>query len=94
MLRIFDGESDNATVTLRLEGQIVGPWVDELRRASGKYQGNGHRLTLDLTDVTFADRDGIALLSGLRSHAIRLTGCSPFLDEQLKRSSEKTDDAN
>ena len=86
MLRISNPESDELTVTLRLEGQIVGPWVDELRRASEKYLSNGHRLTLDLTDVTFADGDGVALLLRLQSKVISLTGCSPFLDEQLKRS--------
>lgn len=85
MLRISNPESGELTVTLRLEGQIVGPWVDELRRASERFLGNGHRLVLDLTEVTFADRGGVALLLELQAKVVSLMGCSPFLDEQLKR---------
>jgi ABC-type transporter Mla MlaB component len=85
MLRISKPESDESTVTLRLEGQIVGPWVEELRRSSEKLLGNGHRLTLDLTEVTFADHAGVALLRHLQEKVISLTGCSPFLEEQLKK---------
>ena len=86
MLRISKLGSDESTVTLRLEGQLVGPWVDEFRRTAERNLGNGHRLTLDLTDVTFADHDGVALLLALQAEAVSLTGTSPFLDEQLKRA--------
>jgi anti-anti-sigma factor len=86
MLLISKPETDERTVTLRLEGQITGPWVDELRRACEKFLGNGHRLLLDLTEVTFADATGVALLVKLRTHQIELAGCSPFLQEQMKRA--------
>ena len=87
MLLISKPQTDERTVTLRLEGQITGPWVDELRRACEKLPGNGHRLTLDLTDVTFADPSGVALLVNLLGKKIDLAGCSPFLQEQMKRAS-------
>ena len=74
MLRI----SPRGTV-LHLEGQIVGPWVDELANACDRL----HPVALDLTEVTFADRAGLALLKDLR---IRMNGLSPFMEEQLKRS--------
>lgn len=63
---------------LRLEGQIIGPWVEELRRAV-----NGGGLTIDLSDVTFADWDGAVLLAELRKRAT-LTGCSAFLKQQIQ----------
>jgi ABC-type transporter Mla MlaB component len=87
MLFISKPEMDEHRVTLRLEGQIVGPWVEELRRASEKLLGNGHRLTLDLTEVTFADSAGVALLLSLREKVISLTGCSSFIEEQLRKPS-------
>jgi ABC-type transporter Mla MlaB component len=74
MLRI----SPRGTV-LHLEGQIVGPWVDELAIACDRFQP----VALDLTEVTFADRAGLALLKDLK---IRMNGLSPFMEEQLKRS--------
>ena len=86
MLRISKPEFSGLTVTLRLEGQIVGPWVDELRKTAEKFQNNGHRLALDLVEVTFADNTGIGLLLHLQRQAVSLAGCSPFLEEQLKRA--------
>ena len=74
MLRI----SPRGTV-LHLEGQIVGPWVDELAKTCHRFQP----VALDVTEVTFADRAGLALLKDLR---IRMNGLSPFMEEQLKRS--------
>lgn len=86
MLLISKPEIAEHTVTLRLEGRLVGPWVDELRRACEQFQGNGHRLMLDVTDVIFADPTGVALLARLRASAIEFIGCSPFLQEQMKRA--------
>jgi ABC-type transporter Mla MlaB component len=74
MLRI----SPNGAV-LHLEGQISGPWVEELAKACRQFQP----VALDLSDVTFADAAGVALLKRLNAS---MTGCSPFLQEQLKRA--------
>ena len=84
MLMISSPETTGQTVTLRLAGQLIGPWVEELRHASEKFLGNGHRVFLDLTEVTYADPAGVALLRGLQARAITLTGCSLFVAEQLK----------
>ena len=84
MLRISRIEPNESTIALRLEGQIVGPWVDELRRATEGFRGNGHTFAINLAEVTFADRDGVALLSRLRSHGVALVDCSPFVEAQLK----------
>jgi len=86
MLRISKPEFDEQTVILRLEGQLVGPWVGELRKTAENFQRNGHRLALDLVEVTFADNTGIGLLLHLQQQAVSLTNCSPFLEEQLKRA--------
>lgn len=84
MLRISRIESSSGNVTLRLEGRLIGPWVDELRRCCATISNDGHQLALDLTEVLFADYKGLALLRTLRESNIRLAGCSPFLREQLK----------
>jgi ABC-type transporter Mla MlaB component len=84
MLRISSTEHDEPAVTLRLEGQIVGPWVDELRKTIEQLLNQGRLLTLDLTEATFADRNGVALLLDLRRRTVSIRGCSPFLNEQLK----------
>jgi len=84
MLRISSPESDEQAVTLLVEGQIVGPWVDELSKTIEQLLNQGRFLTLDLTEVTFADGNGVALLLDLRQRTVSISGCSPFLSEQLK----------
>jgi anti-anti-sigma regulatory factor len=87
MLRISQAvTSDEKAVLLRLEGQVSGRWVEELRRACGEYQGNVHQseLSLDLAEVSFIDADGVALFRELTARRVRLTNCSPFAAEQLK----------
>jgi anti-anti-sigma regulatory factor len=85
MLKISGGASPSGKVTLRLEGQVSGPWVDELRRSCEQALATGNRLILDLTDVSFIDRDGVALCSRLQRHQVTFLHCSPFVTEQLKQ---------
>jgi anti-anti-sigma regulatory factor len=86
MLRISIGASGASTAMLRLEGQIIGLWVDELRKTAESYMRSGHPLVLDLSEVTFTDRDGVLLLADLQRRTVALKGCSPFLLEQLRRT--------
>ena len=90
MLRITH-ETDASTVeaTLRLEGRIVGPWVEELRRACLEQGAAARRpLTIDLRDVTFIDPAGIALFDELFPK-VTLINCSLFATEQLKAVLER-----
>jgi ABC-type transporter Mla MlaB component len=84
MLRISGAESDEPAVTLRLEGQIVGPWVEVLRETTEQLLNQGRLLTLDVSEAMFADRNGVALLLDLCRRSVSIRGCSPFLSEQLK----------
>ncbi|MEP7307460.1 MAG: STAS domain-containing protein [Acidobacteriota bacterium] len=90
MLRINVGTAagDTAVAVLRLEGQVTGPWVNELRRVCDETIGNGsdevHPLVLDLTDVFFIDADGVALFQELAGRQVTVTNGSLFVTEQLK----------
>jgi len=88
MLKISGTTTEEQPIFLRLEGQVRGPWVEELRRACGRFLGqnghNGTRLVLDLAGVSFIDGDGLALFRELTSHRVVVTNCSPFVAEQLK----------
>ena len=85
MLRISKIESLLGEVIFRLEGSLIGPWVNELRRCCAAVFKDGHQLSLDLTEVLFADSKGLALLRTLRKSDVGLAGCSPLLAEQLNR---------
>jgi hypothetical protein len=75
-------------VSLRLEGQVTGRWVEELRGACDQLLDKtglrGNRLVLDLAEVSFIDADGIALFRELSALRVIVTNCSPFVTEQLK----------
>ncbi len=83
MLRISESVSSDGITTFRLEGQLSGPLVEEARR-SCDFPGNGHQLNLDLEELSFVDREGIALLNTLAKRGVGLTNCSQFLKERLK----------
>ena len=88
MLKISQAGKANHSVTLKLEGRVVGPWVSELRQVCEALLNESVALRLDLADVTFADADGVGMLSSLKSRGVRFANCSPFVEEQLKSSIE------
>ena len=84
MLRISRVEATDEAVTLRLEGRVSGPWVEELRHWCEQVLASGSGLRLDLTDVSFIGLAGVALCRSLRDRQVALLHCSPFVAEQLK----------
>ena len=86
MLRISAIESADNGTTLRLEGQLAGPWIEELDRACEHVLVTHRRLTLDLGDVSLIERPGLALLASLSRRSVALVRCSPFQVEQLRQA--------
>ena len=82
MLRISCDEATKGCVNVLLEGELTGPWVEETRRVCETVTAQGHKLRLDLAGVTFVDRTGLKLLTGLQNNAA-LENCSAFLKAQL-----------
>jgi anti-anti-sigma regulatory factor len=83
VLRITADKSDEDTLILQLEGQLIGPWVMELDRLCEESAAHGCRFSIDLTAVSFADRHGISLLKNLRGRGTPVLNGSPFIREQL-----------
>jgi anti-anti-sigma regulatory factor len=84
MLKISHFQAANHTVTLKLEGRVIGPWVAELKEVCDRHLAENRPVNLDFGDVTFADGMGLALLLQLRSRGVTFTNCSPFIDEELR----------
>ena len=84
MLRITQLVSEDRSLTLRLEGRVVGPWVEELERTCSSLLARHPSTTLELTGVAFLDADGAELLLRLQEQGVRLTGGSAFLREYLE----------
>jgi anti-anti-sigma factor len=90
MLRVTRATTsdDSETVLLRLEGQVTGQWVQELRRVCDETLGDqahgSHPLVLDLAGVLFIDAEGVALFRELAARRVTLTNGSLFVTERLK----------
>ena len=88
MLRITVVDLSASAVTLRVEGRIAGPWVEELRTTCNVHAGRDLvPLCLELEDVSFADAAGVAALKELRDRGVGLSHLSPFLKELIKNDS-------
>jgi len=83
MLRI-DTIENGGTALLKLEGRVMGAWVDEVRRSCRTALGRGVAVTLDLSAVSFVDPEGIVLLRELASRRVALANTTPFIDAQLR----------
>lgn len=81
VLQVEDKTSDSRL--LRLEGKLIGRWVQELNRCCEVILSRGDRLTLDCEGVSFADAEGIALMKTLQRREVRLLKCSAFMNLQL-----------
>ena len=77
MLRITEQSHPAGRKAVVLEGRLVGPWVEELRRVIR--EAGAAEITVDLEAVSFADEDGVAALRGLRDSGVRIAGSSGFL---------------
>jgi len=84
MLKIVVGETSRELTVLNLEGQLIGPWVEELERVCEPILARGAGLSLDLSTVSFVSREGVDLLWRLRDRRALLANCSRFVAEQIK----------
>jgi hypothetical protein len=86
MLKISQAGTPNHSVTLKLEGRVVGPWVEELRRICEPLLAEDRALKLDMTEVSYADAEGVATLNSFKARGVKLKNCSPFVEQQVKTS--------
>jgi ABC-type transporter Mla MlaB component len=85
MLKITTITNHEVGRTLRLEGKLVGPWVEELALVCDESAHQHDRLRLDLSAVSFVDAAGVALLRELLRRGVALAECSGLVAELLHR---------
>ena len=87
MLRITI-QKGSGPVTLKLEGKLAGPWVEELKDV----WRSGHAteaVLVDLIDVSFVDASGKDLLAKMDQRGADFIANSPLMKrviEEVKRS--------
>jgi anti-anti-sigma regulatory factor len=84
VLRISQVTGHDLIPTLKVEGKLRGPWVDELARACDELKGFPGCVSLDLSAVTFVDTAGVELLRLLLRRGVTLAACSGLVAELLQ----------
>jgi hypothetical protein len=79
------GEQDE--ITLKLEGKLAGPWVDEMEKAwrSVKQVPRELELIVDLNEVTFIDLSGALLLRRMHAAGTVFRAEGPYISHELRR---------
>jgi ABC-type transporter Mla MlaB component len=73
-------------IQFQLEGRLIGPWVEELRRLSDQALSQQQVISLDLEKVWFIDPQGVELLRDLAKKRVTQVNCSSFVSQQLKEA--------
>jgi anti-anti-sigma regulatory factor len=84
MLRFTRMAGTHLTQTIKLEGKLMGPWVDEVRKACATGTDLSSRISLDLSDLTFLDAAGEGLLCDLIGRGMEVVACSGYVAERLR----------
>ena len=88
MLKISIISDSDQAIELQLEGKLVGPWVEELRKLSDEALSLQKNVSLDLERVWFVDSRGVALLRDLAKRQVSELNCSQFVSQQLKETAQ------
>ncbi len=83
MLKISITEAAGETVSLQLDGQVSGRWVELLQRTCELQLEKCAHVAIDLKNVSFADRDGLALLRSLKDRRVEILNALPFMAQQI-----------
>jgi anti-anti-sigma regulatory factor len=86
MLRITLMTETKETVTVKVEGRMIGEWVNEVRVECEMWLAKGKKLVFDLSGIIFIDEQGIETLKELSRNGVNLIGCSLFLSGVLEES--------
>lgn len=92
MLRIHVLPLDES-VRLRLEGKLVHPWVDELVKVwMGLVSARPKPalIEVDLSDVSYVDGCGRALLAAMGKEGCVLMGTGPFIAAMIQDLQART----
>lgn len=84
MLRISISKLTDGAAVLNLEGLLRGRFAEELRKTCAPILAAGSQLTLDLSQVTFIDAQGVAVLRELEKNHVSFSNPSSFVSEVLK----------
>lgn len=71
--------------TVKIDGQLAGESTRDLLQACAPIPG---RLVIDLSDLHFADDEGVKTLSSLKARGADLVGARPYVEMLLEENGQ------
>jgi len=68
-----------------LYGQFTGEYVPEVEKALHGQCANGHKITLDLANVTFVDREAMKFLCGAESGSVSVENVPSYVRRWIEQ---------
>ena len=87
MLKITRVAHKGRGLTIKLEGEILGPWGESVRAACAIRGRRPRPRRLDLAAITYVDAAGVELLRDLMAEGVKIAACSSFVRELLQLKS-------
>jgi ABC-type transporter Mla MlaB component len=84
MLRITRLSQKELLATIKLEGELLEPWVGTVRDACIKESPQSLLPRLDLAAVSYVDAAGVQILRDLISEGVEIVACSTFIGTLLQ----------
>jgi ABC-type transporter Mla MlaB component len=84
MLRILLTINGDHDESIRLEGSLHGPWVDELRKVLDSATAPPDRIRLDLSALIYLDEQGRELLCEWLRRGAEVVACSRYVSAVLQ----------
>lgn len=84
MLRVTPISTRQHGRCLKVEGRLVGAWVQVLRVEIEQSRVQDVELEVDLAGVEFADSEALSLLLEVAERGVKLVDCSPLLTSLLE----------
>lgn len=83
MLKITETARNESGRSFKLEGKLLGPWVDELRNVCIPLLDRLEQVGLDLAGVTYVNPAGAKLLCELVRQGIIIIRISAFVENVM-----------
>ena len=82
MLKITQASEGGDGLLLKLEGELLEPWLAELSSVCARA---AQSLRLDLSALRYADTAGVQFLRDCLNRGVAISSCSGFMAELLRR---------
>jgi anti-anti-sigma regulatory factor len=85
MLKITRDAENVGTLRVSLCGRFTGEYIHEVKKALSPNGNKAQRLALDLTNVTFVDRQAMEFLTAAQSRNIKIDNLPSYVTRWMQQ---------